>query len=182
MKKIFLMAVVLLVLADGASTAQEQYRPFLFQINADVNFPDNNVLFQFGGGGSVSGQYVFPFFKSLSAGMSVDYQYIKLKNTDIADTGSLSLISTQAVTRAGIVLFNLIELYVSGGIGYFYTFMNANPDSWGSNMAWNAEAGTGIRISPSLTILINGSYKGYPGLCNVFTVGSGVSLRIGGKK
>ena len=123
MKKIFLMAVVLLVLADGTSIAQEQFRPFLFQINADINFPDKIDLFQFGGGGSVSGQYVFPFFKPLSTGLSVDYQYIKLKDTDIADTGSLSLISTQVVVRAGIVLFNLIELYISGGIGYFYTFI-----------------------------------------------------------
>lgn len=183
MNKKFLTVVVILLLSSTWCAGEEPRRPLLFHVKTEMNFPLDDVLFQYPRVGlSVSGQYVFPFFTPLSVGLEADYQLIKIKDTDIVENGSLSLFSGKFVTRMGFVLADLIELYASGGIGYFITFMNDDPSSWGSNMAWHGEIGSGFKVSPSLTICVSGIFKGYPGLTNTINIGCGVIIRPRGKK
>jgi hypothetical protein len=184
MNRTALVAAALLVVAAAFSTAREQYQPLLVSIKPEIDIPlppDPN-LFQIGGGTAVSASYVFPFFRPLSMGILVNYHLGRLHHEDLGISGSLSLISAEATIGLRLTLWQLIDAYLSGGAGYFFTFVNEKPSSWATNIVWSGGIGFGMRVTPALTVGIQGEYRRYRSLYHLIGVGLGMDLRMGSVK
>jgi hypothetical protein len=180
-KRTALVAAVLLVCAAPFSTAQKQCQQLLVSIKPEIDIPlppDPN-LFQIGGGTAVSASYVFPFFRPLSAGILVNYHLGRLQHEDPGIHGSLSLISAEAIIGLRLTLWQLIDAYLSGGAGYFFTFVNKEPSSWATNIVLSGGMGIGLRVNPTLTVGIQGEYRRYRSLYHLIGVGLGADLRLG---
>lgn len=181
MKRAAVAALVLLIFAPAFSNSLEQYQPLIFSIKPEIDIPlppDPN-LFQIGGGTSVSASYVFPFFRPLSAGILVNYHLGRLHHEDLGIRGSLSLISAEAIIGLRLTLWQLIDAYLSGGAGYFFTFVNEEPSSWATNIVWSGGIGFGLRVTPALTVGIQSEYRRYRRLYHLIGVGFGMDLRMG---
>jgi hypothetical protein len=184
MKRITLVAVGLLVFVARFSTAQELYRPIAVSIKSEIDIPlppDPN-LFQIGGGTAVSVSYVFPFFRPLSTGFLVNYHLGRLHHEDLGIHGSLSLISAEATAELRFTFWQVIDVYLSSGAGFFFTFVNEEPSSWATNIVWSGGIGFGLRVNPTLTVGIQGEYRRYRSLYHLIGVGLGMDLRMGSIK
>lgn len=184
MKRITLVAVVLLVFAAGFSSAQEQNRPFVVSIKPQMDiplWPDPN-LFQPGGGVGVSRSRPCSSFPALSMGIAGNYHLGRLQHADLGNLGSLSMISIAATTELRGNIRRKIDLYLSGGAGYFYAFLNGEPSQSVSNLVLNGRIGVGLRVNPTMTIGIQGEYRRYRSLYHLMGVGLGVDLWLEGVK
>ena len=89
-----------------------------------------------------------------------------------------------AETTAGLrrTILRLIDVYLSGGAGFFYAFLNHEPSSSVSNLVWNGRIGVGRRVTPTLTIGFQLEYRRYLGFYHLMGAGLDVDLRLGGVK
>ena len=184
MKRIALAAVVLLVFTAGSSAANGQDRQFIVSIKPEIDIPlppDHN-LFKPGVGIGVSGRYVFPFFRPLSAGIEANYHLGRMIHDDMGNLGSLSVISVETTAELRLTLMRLMDVYLSGGTGYFYTFMNGEPSSFATNLVFSGRIGVGLRATPEMTICLHGEYRRYRSLYHLIGVGIGVDLWLKGVK
>ncbi len=182
MNRIAAAAAVLLVLAAGLSGAQQQCRPFVVSVRPaiDIPLPPDPNLFQLGGGVAVSGSYVLPFFRPLSAGIAVTYHLGRLQHADLGSLGSLSVLSAEVAAELCLTVLRRIDGYLSGGAGYFYAVLNGDPSSWAASLVWSGRVGVGFRVSPALTVGIQSEYRRYESLYHLLGVGAGLDLRLGG--
>jgi hypothetical protein len=183
-KRIALAAFVLIFLAAGHSFAQETERSYLMSINPelDLPLPPDPFLFKSAGGLGISGSYVFPFFRPWSAGAELDYHLARMRHADLGNLGSLSLISVSATTEMRLTFKELIDAYLSIGAGYFIAFQNGEASSWASNIVLNGRIGAGLRVTPMITVGIQGEYRRYLRLYHLVGIGIGLDLRLGGVK
>ena len=130
----------------------------------------------------MSGSYVFPFFRPLSIGIAVNYHLGRLRHADLGNLGSLSVISAETTAELRLTFLRLIDVYFSGGAGYFYAFLNDESLSSASNMVLSGRIGVGFRATPTITIGVQGEYRRYQSLYHRMGVGLGVDLLLGGVK
>jgi hypothetical protein len=78
-------AALLLALAVGACTAQDQTRPIVVSLTPtlDIPLPPDPRLFRPGGGVATRVSYVFPFFRPLSTGIGVVYHLGRMQQSDL---------------------------------------------------------------------------------------------------
>ena len=184
MKKIVFTAVVLIAFTCGFSVAQGEYRPILISITpqVDIPLPPDQFMFNISGGLGMRGSYVFPFFQPLSAGIALNYHQGPMRHDEMGNLGSLSVISAETTAELRLTLRSLIDAYLSGGAGYFYAFMNGDPSSFVTNLVFDGRVGVGFRMTPSMTVGIQGEYRRYWSLYHLLGVGLGVDLRLRGIK
>ena len=180
MKKVFLLAVVFIVCVTAVTAAPESYQPIIVSVLPTIHFPPDSFLFRYGGGVELTGAFVLPFFRPFSVGVDLNYDLALLRKPDVGNPGSVSLISAGGLAELRFTLFKLVDLFVGGGAGYFFAFINDEPSSNGSNFVWFVHGGLGLRLSSSLAVDAQGEFRTYGGLYQRVRVGAGVSLRLGG--
>jgi hypothetical protein len=184
MKRILLAVILLVTLSVGFSAAQEQNIPVRITLKPVVDIPltpDSN-LFQPAGGATISGSYVFPGLQWLSTGISVGYHLGHMQRADLGNLGYLSLISAEPTAETRATIAGLIDLYLSGSVGFFYGSMTDNPSSSVSNFVLSGGIGINIRATQALTIGIYSEYRRYESLYHLIGIGLGVDLFLGGVK
>ena len=183
MKHIIMAAIGLFVFCTAMISAQERDIQARISIKPAVDIPigpDVN-LFKPSGGGAVGGSYVFPGFRAFSAGAAANFHVGRMNNVDLGDLGSLSTISIEATAEIRGTIGGLVDLYLTGCAGYFYTFRNNNPSRSASNFVWGTGAGLGVVVTPTLTLGVFGEYRYYETLYQIIGIGIRSDLRIGGK-
>ena len=181
MKRIAFISVCLFVFAAGFSTAQEANRRILVSIKPeiDVPLPPDPFLFKPGGGVAVSGKYILPFFRPLSAGVAVNFHLGRMRHTDLGNLGSLSVLSAEITTELRLTFRQLLDAYFSVGAGYFYVFLNGESSSSVSNLVLNGRIGAGLRVTPTMTVGIQGEYRRYLSLYHLMGIGLGLDFPAG---
>lgn len=182
MNRIVIVVVILFTAAAGLSPAGELYKPVRISIQPEIDIPlapDSN-LFKLSGGCGISGNYIFPFFKPLSAGVAVNYHLGRMDHADLVILGTLSIMSTEGVVQLRGTLLRLVELYISGGFGYYYALLNEDLASSVSNLMFSGGAGIGFRVSSRLSIGLQGQYRRYNRLYHFIGAGLGIDLWLGG--
>ena len=181
MTRIVALSLVLLLLSAGLCAAREPYRPILVSIRPeiDVPLPPDLLLFEPGGGVAANVNYVFPFFRPLSAGIGVVYRAGPMEHADLGDLGSLSLVSVEAVAELRWTFLSRIDLSLAAAGGYFYALRNGDPSQWATNVTWSGRIGAGFRSAPSLSLGIQAEYRRYESLYHLIGIGAGVDLRLG---
>jgi hypothetical protein len=134
----------------------------------------------------VSVSFVFPFFRPISFGLAVDYHLGRMQHADLGNLGFLSVISPEATVEFRLTFLKLLEVYLSGGAGYFFAFRNEDTDPSRvvgvTNFVWGGRLGVGLRVSSRLTIGLQGEYRRYESLYHLFGAGFGVDIWLGGDK
>ena len=105
-----------------------------------------------------------------------------MRHDDLGNLGSLSGISAETTSDLRLTFRSLIDLYLSGGAGYYYTFENNEPSSFVTNLVFNGRIGGGIRVNPTMTIGIQAEYRRYQKLYHTIGVGLCIDLWVGGVK
>lgn len=155
MQRINLLIVILLFFTVGFTAAQDQNRPIVISIIQEFDIPltlDQN-LFQISGGLSINSSRSMLFFQPLSTLIGVSYQLGRLQHDDLGNLGSLSMFSVKPNIKLHRLLFQRrIGVYLSGGVGYCYAFLNGELSSSVSYLVWNGRFGINRRVNPALTI------------------------------
>ena len=180
-KRTVVVAIGLLCLTGGFASAQEQYRPIVVSIapQIDIPLPPDPNLFGLGGGVMVGVNYVLPFLRSFSAGISVNYHLGQLQHDDLGNLGSLSVFSAETNLELRLIFLKQIEPYLSVGAGYFYAFENGDPSSWATNLVLSGRIGAALRATPTLTIGIQSEYRRYRSLYHLIGAGVYMDLWLG---
>lgn len=181
MTRVTMITIALLGLSIGLCFADQRYQPIVISVRPEASIPlePDHMLFQIGAGASASASYVLPFFRALSAGVAVSYNYSGMQHASLGYLGSLSIVAAQVTAEARITIARLVDLYLTGGGGFFYTLVNEDPTSYASNFAFSGRVGGGYRVLPTLTIGLHVEYRRYETLCHMIVAGLTADLRVG---
>jgi hypothetical protein len=114
-------------------------------------------------------------------GFIASYHLGRMGRADLGNLGSLSVISAEISTDLRLTFLKMIEIYLSGGAGYFYAFQNNDPSSSATNLVFCGAIGVGVRATPAMTVAIHGEYRRYQSLYQLISAGLGVDLWFGGR-
>ncbi len=178
------LVCLLFLLAGGITLAQSQQRPLLVSIRPAFEIPlaPDHLLFELSGGATVGARYALPKLPFLSIGPSLSWQLARMQHVSLGSLGTLSVFAAEATAELRSTFRRPIDLFLAGGVGWFYALRNESPAQWAANLSLSARAGIGIRLSPPISIGLGVEYHRFVSLYHTLGIAIGTDLRLGGTR
>jgi len=171
-----LLGLLFVVCLSVASSQEKTQTSFIILPTLDIPLTYDQNLFDASGG--IEWSRTSPILRKpiLFQGYRLGYHLGYLNHEDFDDLGTLSITSVEG--NAGIKgsIRGEVDLFLSGGAGWYYAFENQDISSHASSWILSGGTGLGIHLDSGRIINVQAQYRYYNRLYHFLGLGFGINL------
>ncbi len=160
--------------------SQENTSPLSLLVKPGFSIPvgEDAEIYKFGGGGTITLDYLLMPF--LSLGLHTGYDYLPVNTLTVFEPRSLSIVHLGLQAGTSIELVKNLTASAYAGGGWYYGVTNEDTEQNDNNPYLYGGAGISYRLLPGFRIGLEASYRTFLGLAQNLMLHLGGSVSLGG--